>query len=438
MTDYNNRYSSRRQDPPGRGESEFSVSRDRQDASRRYNPDSYRSSYRRTESAYEDRYSSRYDDRYESRYDGRARNRYDDRYDDRYESRYEDRQSSYRRTQREPDYNRYSRYDSYYEPPRRQEPPRPPQKKPDRSALIVLAVLAVFIIAAIILCINVLGGRRSDDAFSPPVATAAPSPTIQATAAVQLTPTPSPQPTATPTPAARMSAEYTVLDGIPTTDRELGLQACPQVPDSYFDDAVFIGDSVTLKLNYFVRDSRKEEYPTLLGAAQFLTAGSLGSGEALEPLASDSLHPSYMGQKMLLEDSVAAMGAKKVFIMLGMNDVARYGIEESAQNMMKLVKRIVDKSPDAKIFIQSATPRIQGDYNKLNNNALFEYDLKLYEYCLQLESSGVYFVDVAHALRDEKGNLPLEYCSDADGMGLHFTAKACKEWINYLYTHALV
>ena len=232
------------------------------------------------------------------------------------------------------------------------------------------------------------------------------------------------------------AADYTVLNGVPQTDHPLGLAEGAQVDDSYFDDAVFIGDSVTLKLNYFVRNNRKQ-YPTLLGKAQFLTAGSMGSGNALEDVSSKSLHPTYQGTKMLLEDAVAAMGAKKVFIMLGMNDIAIYGPEGSAKNMMRLAKRIKDKSPDCKIFIESATPRIKGEYQKLNNNALFQYDLLLYDYCKQFASYGLYFVDIAYVMRDAEGNLPGNYCSDPEAQGIHFTDTACKIWVEYLYTHTL-
>ncbi len=315
-----------------------------------------------------------------------------------------------------------------------------------RRGAIVFGTLA-FIVLAVVVLIIMLVRLNAEVTINPapaaqPAATAAATPVAVPTEMPVETPAavPTETPASTPAPATAASmaplSEYTVLTGIPDTDRALGLPETAQVPDSYFDDAVFIGDSVTLKLNYFVRDKRSE-YPTLLGNAQFLTAGSLGSGNALREVSSDSLHPSYQGQKMAIEDAVAAMGAKKVYIMLGMNDVALYGVEESAENMMRLLARIASKSPGVQIFVQSATPRIEGDYNKLNNDALFQYNLKLYEYCLQYSSNGIYFVDVADVMRDEKGNLPLDYCSDATGMGLHFTDKACKIWIEYLYTHAL-
>ena len=98
-----------------------------------------------------------------------------------------------------------------------------------------------------------------------------------------------------------------------------------KVDDSYFDDAVFIGDSVSLKLERYTTQQRSAN-PNFFGKAQFLTAGSMGSGNALEAPSSESIHPLYNGQKMALADSVKACGAKKVYIMLGMNDMAIYGV----------------------------------------------------------------------------------------------------------------
>ena len=219
---------------------------------------------------------------------------------------------------------------------------------------------------------------------------------------------------------------------LPVTETELGLQESSPVPGSYFDDAVFIGDSITLKLYYYVKDLRKQGTPCL-GQAKFLTAGSLGSGNALWDVSSESVHPSYQGTKMRIEKAVELMDAKKVYIMLGMNDVAYYGVEESVQNMDKLIGLILERSPDADVFVQSVTPRLAAMTSKPTNRSLFDYNLLMYGECLR---NGWYFVDVAHAMRDENGNLIETYCSDPDTMGMHFSDAGCAVWIEYLETHA--
>ena len=203
---------------------------------------------------------------------------------------------------------------------------------------------------------------------------------------------------------------------------------------SYLDDAVFIGDSVSLKLKNFVTIKRKVS-AGFFGKAQFLAAGSMGSGNALQPLNPSSIHPSYNGKKALLEDNVAAMSAKKVYIMLGMNDLAPYGIDGAVKNMDKLLSNIKAKSPNAIFYVQSATPMVEAKQMKTLNNAnIALYNAKLSEMC---KEKGYYFIDVSSVMRDSKGNLLKEYCSDPDGLGIHFTDTACDVWIDYILTHTV-
>ncbi len=237
-----------------------------------------------------------------------------------------------------------------------------------------------------------------------------------------------------PHSADLMDGYYEVLGHGLSTDRPLGIDLSERVEDSYFDDAVFIGDSVTIKLKHYVIDSQNAG-GAVLGKCKFLTMGSMGSGNALEKVTSDSIHPSYQGQKMRLEDSVAAMGAKKVYIMLGMNDVALYGTTGAAENLMTLVELIREKSPNALIFIETATPRIRSVNKKPGNKALFEYDLELYRLYREKKLPGVYLLDIAWIMRDRDGYLPDQYCSDPEDMGLHFSDEACVAWVEYLYTH---
>lgn len=214
----------------------------------------------------------------------------------------------------------------------------------------------------------------------------------------------------------------------------VAVQQSTKADASYLDDTVFIGDSVSLKLKNYVTAKRKTE-AGFFGKAQFLAAGSMGSGNALKPLSSSSIHPSYNGKKALLEDNVAAMGAKKVYIMLGANDLALYGIDGSVENMSKLIAKIKAKSPNVKIFVQSATPIIkEQQMTNLNNPNLAAYDAKLSELC---KKNGYYYIDVASVMRDSEGNLKPDYCSDPNDLGIHFTDKACQVWIDYILTHTV-
>ena len=200
---------------------------------------------------------------------------------------------------------------------------------------------------------------------------------------------------------------------------------------SFFDDAVFIGDNISLRLTYYC-----QAHPDALGKAQFLTAGSLGSGNALwDENSQDAVFPLYNGQQVTLQDGVAKSGAKKVFIMLGMNDIGLYGMDGARDNMESLIELILEKSPDVKIYVQSMTPMLASHQLKsLNNTNIDAYNKLLKEMC---EEKGYEFVDVASVMKDADGGLIAAYCSDGGdgGMGMHFTDAGAKAWVDYLRTH---
>ena len=232
----------------------------------------------------------------------------------------------------------------------------------------------------------------------------------------------------------------TVSSGISVSNSSSGLSysappvssELPEADPSCLDDAVFIGDSITLKLKNYVTLRRKTD-AGFFGKARFLAAGSMGSGNALQPVGEDSIHPSYNGDKESLEDSLAKMEARKVYVMLGANDLAPYGVEGAAENLDKLVGRFLARLPSLKVYIQSATPLLPEKQMKtLNNPNLEKYDSALSSLCAK---RGWNYVDVASVMRAPDGSLKREYCSDPDDLGMHFTDEACDTWIHYSLTH---
>ncbi len=199
------------------------------------------------------------------------------------------------------------------------------------------------------------------------------------------------------------------------------------VDKSWFDDAIFVGDSVTLKLSYYAENGA-------LGDAAFLCAGSLSYYNALWDIDEENnVHPTLNGTKYTVDEGVAASGKKNVFIMLGMNDIGLNGVDDSIENMKELIERILNKSPEVEIYIQSVTPMLenmQGDM--LNNTTIPQFNEKLQEVC---EERGFVYLDVASAVSDEAGNLVPEYCGDPEAMGIHFTDAGCKRWVQYLRSH---
>ena len=205
------------------------------------------------------------------------------------------------------------------------------------------------------------------------------------------------------------------------------------VDSSWFDDAVFIGDSVTLKLEYYCDDHDD------LGDVQFLCAGSYSYENATHELGEDDVvHPSYNGTEVKVEDGIAQIKPKKIFIMLGMNDIGM-GMEEAVENMRTITQRISEAAPDAQIYLESVTPMVSTvSLGDLNNETIPVFNQSVKALC---DERGYKYMDVYSAVEDGNGNLRVEFCSDIpqsdddDGMGLHFTEEGCQAWINYLKTH---
>ncbi len=185
----------------------------------------------------------------------------------------------------------------------------------------------------------------------------------------------------------------------------------------FFDDAAFIGDSVSLKLQ------RYQAATGVFGSATFLTAGSYSVNHAVN----DTMFLSYRGQTMTPEDARAACGAKKVFILLGMNDIGLVGVDGSIANWETFIGRIRAKNPDIAIYIQSGTPIYNGgERGSLTNANMNRYNEKLKTFAAQ---NNCYFIDIATTMKDGNGGLKAAYCSD---QYVHLTDAACVAWVAVL------
>ena len=192
------------------------------------------------------------------------------------------------------------------------------------------------------------------------------------------------------------------------------------VDASFFDDAVFVGDSISLKLSYDTTGK--------LGNAQFLVQGSYGVGNAIY----DVLPTTYRGTEYQdLEKAIAATGAKKLFIMMGMNDIGLYGVDGTIENWGTLLKLIREACPGIEIYIQSMTPIwTGGEIGGLNNANVNAYNIKLREFA---EQNGCYYIDIAPFMRDATGGLATEFCSDNY---VHLTDNGVSVWVSVLKAYA--
>lgn len=195
--------------------------------------------------------------------------------------------------------------------------------------------------------------------------------------------------------------------------------------DKFFDDAIFVGDSVTVGLKGYVTNERNAGR-ACLGQAQFLCEGSMGYINSYHR----KIMPTYRGSKVTIEDGIKQSGAKKVFIMLGMNDFYGYGEGVAMRAAKGTIDNIIAKNPDVKIYIQSVTPILKNkQHDGFTNEQVDAFNLKLKVLCNEY---GLTYVDTNSCMRDTDGSLKSEYCGDPGAMGIHMSYPGCKAWVEYL------
>ena len=211
--------------------------------------------------------------------------------------------------------------------------------------------------------------------------------------------TPTPETTAEPTPTPEPTPlQFTTVDA------------------SYFDDALFIGDSRTVGI---------AEYGNLKNATYFADVGlnvyvAPTKAVAVKNVGTVTL-PQLLSQKTF----------GKVYIMLGMNELGWVYESVFKEDYGKIIDKIREINPDATIYIQSIMP-----VSKWKDSTDDVYTIANVERLnAQLrdlaDEKEVWYVDVAAGVMDEDGYLPYE----ATGDGVHLTPEYCVKWMDYLRTH---
>ena len=189
--------------------------------------------------------------------------------------------------------------------------------------------------------------------------------------------------------------------------------------ETYFDDAIFVGDSLTYGL----------------GAYQVLDAGRVAAHTGINPqtILTSACIEQPDGTSVTVLEAVKAAAPHKVYVMLGSNGVAFLSQSTIIEYYGQLLDQLREALPDAIFYVQSVLPvtheKESGDSRYANSkiDALNEALLEL------ATEKGVYYVNVAEAIKDENGCLPAEVSTD----GMHFGVGTYRKWVEYLLTHTV-
>ena len=222
-----------------------------------------------------------------------------------------------------------------------------------------------------------------------------------------------------PSGQPKAEQESSVIEALPPAgDASIAAEREP-VEDTYFDDAVFLGDSRTEGFHLY----------SGLKTGTYLYA----TGATVESVFSKSVS-TPLGRMPLL-DALEKTACGKIYVMLGINGLKGLGADKTVELYRDLVQHLKETHPDSIIYVQSFMPineqKFEANYGyNLTNAEIDECNEKL---MAMAGEEQVYYVDVASAIKDETGGLPAEFTTD----GLHFKGEYYNKWIDYLKEHTV-
>lgn len=196
------------------------------------------------------------------------------------------------------------------------------------------------------------------------------------------------------------------------------------VDDSYFADALFIGDSRTDGLY---------GYGNMRGVATFL------SKESMSIFNIDTkrwnLHERDGSTiSMSLEEALTQRSYRKVYISTGVNELGVPNTVSYYQRFRDVVAYIRAMQPDAIIYIEGimhvSAAKSQSS-NMFTNSLIVERNAAL---ATLANGYDIFYIDMNPSVCDEEGNV----YADLTGDGIHLYASAYERWHQFLKDNAIV
>lgn len=213
--------------------------------------------------------------------------------------------------------------------------------------------------------------------------------------------TPTPETTAEPTPTPEPTPlQFTTVDA------------------SYFDDALFIGDSRTVGI---------AEYGNLKNATYFADVGlnvyvAQTKAVAVKNVGTVTL-PQLLSQKTF----------GKVYIMLGINELGN-DLDDITAKFSALIDTVRAAQPNAIVYVEAnlhVGPSRSSTDATFNNPRINRLNEKL---AALADGKDIFYIDINEVFDDENGNLR----ADASGDSTHVYAKYDLDWCDWLCTKAIV
>ena len=191
-----------------------------------------------------------------------------------------------------------------------------------------------------------------------------------------------------------------------------------EIADTYFADAVFIGDSRTE--GFMIYEN--------IDATFYTHKGLMVDTIFTSPVITKN------GEKITIMDALAKDSFNKVYIMLGINETGWQSSSLFIKKYGEIIDSIKKINPNAIIYVESILPvseevSLKHDYIKMSK--INEYNDLLKEMAIE---KGVYYLDISSVIKDENGYLPDDAATD----GIHLNKNYCYKWLQYWKTHYIL
>lgn len=192
------------------------------------------------------------------------------------------------------------------------------------------------------------------------------------------------------------------------------------VTESYFDDALFIGDSRTVGIKKY----------TDLGNASFYSETGMSIYNIFDKKL---LEPTISDEKKSLEDVLTENTYGKIYLMVGINELGRGTADTYFAEYSKVIERIRQLQPEAIIFIEGNmnVTKEKSDNDPIFNNV--NIGIRNAKIAALANQKDIFYIDINEAVTDDEGYLMDEYTFD----DVHLKAKYYSIWKEFLLAHGI-
>lgn len=187
---------------------------------------------------------------------------------------------------------------------------------------------------------------------------------------------------------------------------------------TYFDDALFIGDSRTVGLR---------EYGDLDNADYFATTGlNLYTIEGITVKSEEQ-------QEITLETMLQRKVYGKIYVMLGINELG-YDFDTTVTKYKEFIDYLISVQPEAIVYVCANlhVNSLRNEVDEIHNNEAINRINQ--EIAAMADQRDVFYLDVNPLFDDEDGNLAEEYTSDDS----HVLGSCYETWCEWYRENTII